>query len=134
MCKLKVPLARGDETACKAREGVGEGEGRSLWRRLDERESPRGKRGKRIIGVRGLPVIFLPSGDRSHGGGHGGGGVTQQEARRQNAANVIVYGQGSVEVRAVTVVASKSCRSRSRTRVQTAHGMLFSKMRQRRDI
>ena len=113
MCKLKVPLARGDETACKAREGVGEGEGRSLWRRLDERESPRGKRGKRIIGVRGLPVIFLPSGDRSHGGGHGGGGVTQQEARRQNAANVIVYGQGSVEVRAVTVVASKSCRSRS---------------------
>ena len=97
MCKLKVPLARGDETACKAREGVGEGEGRSLWRRLDERESPRGKRGKRIIGVRGLPVIFLPSGDRSHGGGHGGGGVTQQEARRQNAANVIVYGQGSVE-------------------------------------
>ena len=79
--------------------------------------------------------IFLPSEDRSHDGGHGGGGVTQQEARRQNAANVIVHGQGSgVEVRAVTVVASKLCRSRSRTRVQTAHGMLFSKMRQRRDI
>ena len=53
--------------------------------------------------------IFLPSEDRSHGGGHGGGSDQQQEVRRRNAANVAMYGQGSVEVRTVTVVVSKSC-------------------------